>query len=134
MKNINRASNFILYTHTKELLRNLFEMRLWVLGPLDPPKIFLLKPLRKLWRQSKHPHTKYNALIVDDSPYNYHQNYGNGIPIGRWNYINSQDEELLMLVKFLDYLQQCHRVKVNIRGIVKRRWKEDVKEIKDKPF
>ena len=42
---------------------------------------FSIKRLRKLWKKKKWGLTKYNTLILDNTPRTYIENYGNAVPI-----------------------------------------------------
>lgn len=60
-------------------------------------------------------------IIIDDSPEKVKENYGNAIYINP--YIgNTDDEELLLLIKYLDTLISVD----NVRAVEKRDWKSSV--------
>jgi TFIIF-interacting CTD phosphatase-like protein len=82
-----------------------------------------IKKLIKIWRVSKYKPiwSKKNTLILDDTPFTYSKNYGNGIPIKRWkNETGSKDESLLELLTFLSEL----RLSADVSKVEKRYWQK----------
>lgn len=80
-----------------------------------------IKPLVKLWK-GNNVFTKYNTLIIDNTPNTFQRNYGNGIPIPTFNFSNQTDKYLLKLIKFLDHLKEIYEKKKTIRHEEKRTW------------
>jgi RNA polymerase II subunit A small phosphatase-like protein len=76
---------------------------------------FFIKPLNKV---VKYGYPLDRIIIVDDSPETYQRNYGNGIPIAKYEG-DRDDEELLHLLIYLEKLGTSK----NIRKIEKRYWR-----------
>lgn len=75
----------------------------------DEPNPYVIKDLRKIWRRDN-PYTKRNTLVLDDTPKTYLRNYGNAIPIDRYNG-GANDTELLRVI---EVLKRYHPV-LNVR-------------------
>lgn len=85
-------------------------------------KTYHTKQLRKIWNTGKAKNagiTKYNLLMVDDTPQNYGYNYGNGIPIKPFD-VDDMEKDC-ELWKLCSYLKDLSKVK-NVRKIDKRCW------------
>jgi RNA polymerase II subunit A small phosphatase-like protein len=85
----------------------------------DP--IGTVKPLYKVWRRRHGPEQrKYHrreTLHVDDRPYTFSRNYGNGIPVTPWHG-DPDDRELVVLAA---QLQQLLSVE-DVRTVETRLW------------
>lgn len=57
------------------------------------------KPLKKVWKTHKQ-YNRSNTIIIDDTPTTYAENYGNALPITKYNGSND-DKELLSLLEKL---------------------------------
>ncbi len=75
---------------------------------------YYIKNLSKLKRQG---YRLENIIMVDDTPMKLQKNYGNLIRIEEW-LGNSEDKELLRLMKYLADLKEVE----NIRTVEKRGW------------
>ena len=83
--------------------------------------IFCAKKLEDIWtceKWKKKGITEKNLVIVDDTPESYSCNVDNAIPIKRFQYRDSFDNELLKLIQFLKILTK----KEDVRKIEKRYW------------
>lgn len=87
----------------------------------DHPESIILKPLKKIFKQSKLPHNVYNTLIVDDTCETYTKNYGNAIPIKTYTG-NDLDNELVKLIELLKKLKDTFNTYGTIRKIDKRNY------------
>ncbi len=58
------------------------------------------KRLTKVYKAFKKQYNRHNTLIVDDLPETYSKNYGNAIPIHKYEY-NNPDKSLIYLMKNL---------------------------------
>jgi NLI interacting factor-like phosphatase len=84
------------------------------------PVMINIKPLRKAWK--KYPNlNKKNTLILDDTAYTYSRNYGNAVPISRFDKEDSDDDEPLKLIEWFPRIMEAE----NVRFIEKRNWSED---------
>ncbi len=75
-----------------------------------------LKKLNKIWRK-RQKWRKHNTLILDDNRFTYSKNYGNAIPIRKWNN-KKEDLALLDLLPFLDQI----RFSEDVSKVEKRLW------------
>ena len=73
-------------------------------------KIKRLKKVWKVYRNWQNPPTKYNTLIIDDTPLTYRDNWGNAMRIT--TYINGHDEELSKIIEWFNNLL----AEVNVRS------------------
>lgn len=89
------------------------------------PEMISIKPLRKVWK--KYPNlNKKNTLILDDTVCTYSRNYGNAVPISRFNKEDSDDEELLKLVEWFPQIMEAE----SVRQIEKRDWSDDIESLR----
>lgn len=92
---------------------------------LDRNSFVYVKNLHKLWRSKVlyKDFNKHNTLIVDNTPFKYFRNYGNGIPIPTYNQYNiSNDNYLSKLVEYLEDLYEIFDKYGSIRYTEKRYW------------
>jgi len=62
------------------------------------------KPLKKIWKTHK-DYNRSNTIIVDDTPTTYANNYGNALPIAKYNGSNDDNELILLLDKLKSRLE-----------------------------
>lgn len=63
------------------------------------------KPLKKIWKTHKQ-YNRSNTIIVDDTPSTYADNYGNALPIAKYNGSHDDRELLLLLDKLKARLEK----------------------------
>lgn len=84
--------------------------------------VVMKKKLRKIWRRNKYKNigiTKDNTLIIEDTPSNCYDNYGNAIYVPEYNIFKSHDDTVLpRLQKYLEKLIPA----ATVRDIDKRNW------------
>lgn len=76
----------------------------------------LIKPLKKIWRRKYTMLTRYNTIIIDDTPETYQQNYGNAIGIPSYHK-DAPDNLLWQLTRWMPQL-----IHQEVRAIDKRGW------------
>lgn len=81
------------------------------------------KPLRKVWRRTSFRAagwSSHNTLILEDTPQNCVDNYGNALYIRTFDVMDTRktDSALLILQAFLDRLRDV----ANVRTVEKRQW------------
>ena len=81
---------------------------------VNKDEIIWIKDLKKLKRKG---YSLDNILVVDDSPEKLQRNYGNLIRVQA--FFNEEDDELLLLTKYLKIIKK----EKNFRKIDKRDWK-----------
>lgn len=74
------------------------------------------KPLKKLW--NKPSYTKYNTLILDNTPYSYRRNYGNAIAVPTFTG-NARDDYLYVATGILKHIRNEFTKCGNVRAIKK---------------
>ena len=79
---------------------------------------FSIKRLKKLWKNKRWGLTKYNTLILDNTPRTYIENYGNAVPIPTF-YKQHPDSYLKFLTH---YLEQFLNKSMPIRSTDKMDW------------
>lgn len=86
-----------------------------------------VKDLKKVFRNKelrRRGFTRWNTLIVEDTPGNCVRNYGNAVYVSAFDVVSSQrDEELAHLTT---YFQKTLLPSVNVRHIEKRRWLTEI--------
>lgn len=80
-----------------------------------------VKPLRKLWARKTLPHNKDNTIVVDNNPWTFVANYGNGVEIR--SYHGDPDDLMLpRLTRFLQQVQHVYQQTGTVRRMEKRNW------------
>lgn len=88
---------------------------------LDGVSRYKIKNLRKICRGSL---TMKNTIIVDDTPITFSRNYGNAVYIKTYH-ILTDDYELLVTIKRLQFLLKQFNISKNVRNIQRPRWYEE---------
>lgn len=75
--------------------------------------------IKRLKKVKKLGYSLEKILIIDDTPYKSHENYGNAIYISEFTG-NPDDQELKLLMSYLETIKFVN----NVREIEKRGWRE----------
>lgn len=88
-------------------------------GVLDNYRM-VIKPLKKIWDTKwakTHGWSKFNTLIIENTPSTCLLNYGNAIYVPTYTY-NTDDKILYHLINYLESI----KLSTNVRAIEKRYW------------